>query len=1220
MPRATRQTKTRTNDSVANPTSSDLTPPPPPPAERYSLPIRRPVTTAMVFLTLVVFGLKSYQDLAINLMPDISYPTLTVRTEFEGAAPEDVEKLLTRPLEETLSTAGGMVEISSVSSPGLSEVVLEFTWDTDMNVAQQDVRDRLDLFMPPQEVTQKPVILRYDPTLDPVMRVAITGGDFSDEADPVARERMMMQELTEVRDICERLVKSDLEGELGIAQVLVKGGREEEIQVLLDSARLKNLGLSPAQVVSALAQQNINLSGGRLREGRTEYLVRTLNEYQTVEEVGDTMIPVPGARPIPLREVATVQLGQKDRETVVHINGREAVELAIFKWGDANTVEVCNRLKDLLGFDRAKGMLERLSDAVDKARQGAGGSDYDMELAKTIQSRLPDYTDMVIVSDQSAFIVAAIDEVKWSAINGGLLALLVLYVFLRKMKSTVIIGVAIPISIVAAFVPMFIQEISLNIMSLGGLALGVGMLVDDSIIVLESIFRCVEEGDDIVDAADRGTREVFSADASSTFTTICVFLPIAFVEGIAGQLFRDLALTVTYSLLASLAVALYLIPMLASRQPLAFLSDKDATWITAAYRRARHAGQRRGGAILLLPVYGIGIAWGWAVQTFRDTAGAAIGTLRRTASACVGSGGAGEAVLAWLTLPLVLIQAALLLGLYVVQLALRAVLTVFATFLFLFTIVVVATCWIVGYVLHLVMWVPLKLFDIGFNAFRDGYTVFLRQALPLGPAVLLIVAGVAVHAGYTAAGLGRELIPPMKQGEFGIRMEAPPGTRLEETTEQARAIEEIVLAMEEVDTVAVEVGQEKIKASGDRGENIAQFTVRLKNPKENAPRQDEIIAALRDEVEAATSNQVTFTLPALFSFKTAVELQVRGDDLRELREVGQRALEAVRDVPGVEDIELTMKEGYPEVIIELDRDLLAEKGLTPQGVAQRLRTEVQGDLATRFNRAGAKIDMRVRTDRDRLASLADLRALSVTDGHPPIPLSTVARITVQDGPSEIRRIDQRQTAVITANVQGRDLGAVSRDIEERLKTVSKPRDYQFILGGQNRELQTSYSSMQFALVLAIFLVYVVMACQFESIHQPGLVMFSLPLAFIGTIYALYFLGISISIVVFIGAIVLAGIVVNDSIILIDYVNQLRQRGLSKREAVVQAARVRLRPILITTLTTVLGLLPMALQTGEGAEMRAPMAITIIAGETSATILTLIVIPMAYDLFGGRDPA
>jgi len=392
----------------------------------------------------------------------------------------------------------------------------------------------------------------------------------------------------------------------------------------------------------------------------------------------------------------------------------------------------------------------------------------------------------------------------------------------------------------------------------------------------------------------------------------------------------------------------------------------------------------------------------------------------------------------------------------------------------------------------------------------------------------------------------------------------------------------------------------------------------LKNPKEDMGRHDEIMNEWREAIAHVTSGEVTFSLPSLFSFKTAIELQIRGDQYDELERIGKRVVDAISSVPGVKDPELNMKEGSPEIIIELDRDLLAAKGITPESVAQRLRTEVQGDLPTELNRDGEKIDIRVRTDRSMLSSVDDLKRLSVVDGYPPIPLQSVARISVQEGPNEIRRIDQRQVALVTANVSGSDLGAVMDSVLVAIQDVDVPRGYEISPSGQDRELRTAYTSLQFALILAVFLVYVVMACQFESILHPALVMTTVPLATIGVIYTLSAMSVSISILVYIGVIVLAGIVVNNAIVLVDYINQLIDRGMLKADAVVEAGTVRLRPILMTTMTTVLGLWPMAVATGEGDEIRRPMALTIMAGLTSSTILTLVVIPMVYYLFGGRD--
>lgn len=1183
------------------------------PAKQYRLAIRRPVMTAMLFLSLLVFGWRSYQHLPVNLMPDISYPSLTVRTEYEGAAPEDVESLVTRPLEELLSIVSSMVEISSVSSPGLSEILLEFNWGTDMNVAQQEVRDRLDLFDPPREVTRKPVILRYDPSLDPVMRVAITSG--AADLQPGSQEERIA--LTAIREAAERRLKSDLEAESGIAQARIKGGQEEEIQVLLDVERLKGLGVSPEYVITALAQQNINLSGGRLREGDTEYLVRTLSEFETIDDIANSIVVTPSGAHRLLYELAEVFLGAKERETIVHINGREAVAIDIFKEGDANTVQVCNRIRDLLGFERELTFQDRMLEALRHVQYGtqpggAAGDDPERDVrVGAFRDRLPHDAQLAVISDQSRFIRGAIREVQEATILGGVLALLVLFLFLQEFKSTVIVGIAIPISVIATFVPMFFREISLNIMSLGGLALGVGMLVDNSIVVLESIFRCREEGDSPRDAAERGTREVAGAVVASTLTTICVFLPVAFVEGIAGQLFGDLAMSVTFSLTASLLTALYLIPLIASRTGVTVHSHRHVIWLLRAYYEGRREyGQGVVRALLGIPALGTVYITQFIGQAWRDSFGPAFASLRKmTASPGIRTIAGGFIALA--LLPILFL-------LFGCRIALGTVQTAIVSVLFFAGAACYAVVRLIRLLFNTVMYVPLHLFTFCFNGMRVAYASALRHALRFSPVFLALSALLAVHAGYLALDLGRELMPPMRQGEFGLRLEIRAGARLEETESRARHFEEILRKTPEVDSVTVEVGRESRSAESDRGENVAEFTVLLKDPSRLAQRQDEVIEALRAQlIEAVTDETITFTMPTLFSFRNAVEVQLFGDSLDELRLYGTAAIEALDGVAGLADTELSLKPGYPELIIEMDRELLAARGLSPGQVAQRLRSEIQGEVATRFSRGADKVDIRVRAHQQMLRGVDDLRRLSVTDGLTPIPLSDVAHLRVVEGPSEIRRVSQRRTVLVSANVEGRDLGAVSADIDTRLGRLDMPPDMFFMQGGQRRELDVAFESLRFALLLAVFLVYVVMACQFESIIQPALVMCAAPLALIGVIYTLYATDTNLSVMVFLGGIVLVGIVVNDAIILVDYINQLRTRGLSKLEAIIEAGKARLRPIIMTTVTSVLGLTPMLLSSGEGSEMRRPMALTLISGLTAATLLTLFIIPMAYNLFGGK---
>ncbi len=514
----------------------------------------RPVAILMVVIGVIVFGWISYQQLSVNLMPDISYPSLTVRTMYPGTAPEEVETAISRPIEQALGVVDNLVSISSVSKAGQSDVKLEFTWDTDMNKATADVREMLDqVFLP--EDAERPLILRYDPSLDPIMRLGLYG-DAS---------------LFYLRYLAEEEIKRTLETVEGVAAVKVKGGLEEEIQVELSEQKLALIGIDIQQVKNRLAQENINLAGGNLKEGQTEYLVRTLNEFKTVDEIANVVIGTWNGREIKVRDVGEVRRTHKDREIITRLNGQESVEIEIYKEADANVVAVAERVKRrVFGTPEQQAFVKTLRQGEQttdgKATDGRKGELQKRRMTNFIAYQLPEGVRIEVLSDQSVFIQHAVDEVKSTAKLGGLLAVLILFLFLRSVRSTLIVGISIPISIVATFAAMRLFDVSLNIMSLGGLALGIGMLVDNSIVVLESIARCREEGDALIPATIRGVSEVGSAVFASTLTTVAVFFPIVFVEGVAGQIFADLALTVVFSLLASLAVALFLIPMLSSRE------------------------------------------------------------------------------------------------------------------------------------------------------------------------------------------------------------------------------------------------------------------------------------------------------------------------------------------------------------------------------------------------------------------------------------------------------------------------------------------------------------------------------------------------------------------------------------------------------------------------------------------------------------------------------
>ena len=1323
----------------------------------FAITTQRPVAILMIVMAICVFGWVSYQRLSLNLMPDISYPTVTVRTEYPGTAPEEVETLLSRPLEEELSIVPGLVNITSISKAGQSDIILEFEWDTDMNSIVQDVREKVDRVWLPEEA-KKPLLLRYDPSLDPIMRVGLHGP----------------QDLYALRYLAEHEIKRELEKQEGVAAVKVKGGLEEEIHVALNERQIAIMGLDIGQINARLAQNNVNMPGGNLREGQVEYLIRTLNEFQTIDEISELIIAQQGGADIHLRDIGEVYRSHKDREIVTRVNGGESIEIEIYKEADANIVEVAHLVHNALyGLPVQRAFVEQLQKEEEgkqeekgEAGEGEGEEGNLQEEKKTaarqaieflkmtdfISFRLPEGAELEVLSDQSIFIENSIDEVKSSAMLGGLMAVLVLFIFLRNVVHTLIIGLTIPISIVATFAPMYIFDVSLNIMSLGGLALGVGMLVDNSIVVLESIFRCREEGDDLIRATIRGTGEVGTAVFASTLTTIAVFFPIVFVEGVAGQVFGDMSLTVVFSLLASLCVALFFIPMLASRQ----LEEGDESLLqqlqksdflrlhalerarTAMGEKEKRLVERLLPVVLALPylVYEMGqrlllgiatlvaavlkLVWillfeliwvllkplekfwlkpermfqsrmnnwaesdrfttrrlthwvwvallavnvlftgllsaeiipkeifegiegfdpSWITQGLAGLTGLALAfamqDFERVWSGIVGFGSPSALTrgmqgywgwvgrpsrLVWkiLKLPLFPLVLVYLIFRFLLQSVLRLVGIALHVALMLFGLVLVTALFLLGMVLLPIFLPLLFLFEKGFGLVQQAYPALLRRALRQRLAVVgLALAGFLLCWYQLVPQLGSELIPQVHQAEFNLDISLPVGTPLEKTAEVTERIEAVAQEQPEVERLATTVGTDMAASSSSQeGEHTAQVTIKMKEGA-TAVEEELLVKRLRGLLSDLPEVKIEVSHPALFSFKTPVEVEIRGYNLVTLRRLSQEAEEKLRTVPGLVDVRSSLQAGNPELQISYKRDRLAEFGLGLRNVAELVRNKVQGKVATDFREKEQQIDVLVRLrEADRLG-LNELEQLVVNPGAVvPIRLSAVADIRVNEGPSEIRRIDQQRAALITANIQGIDLGTASVLINDVLQDIEYPTGFGYFISGQNKEMETSMRSLYAALALAIFLVYIVMASQFESLVHPFVIMFTVPLALIGVIAVLYLGQIPLSIVVFIGMIMLAGIVVNNAIVLVDYINTLRRGGMEKMEAIVQAGSVRLRPILMTTMTTVLGLLPMALGIGEGAEIRTPMAITVIAGLSSSTVLTLVVIPVVYSLFDRR---
>lgn len=1106
---------------------------------------RRRVTVMMATLTLVLFGFIALSGLKVNLLPDLSYPTLTVRTEYTGAAPAEIETLISEPVEEAVGVVKGLRKLKSVSRTGQSDVVLEFAWGTDMDKASLEVRDKMESLALPLEA-KPPVLLRFNPSTAPIMRLVLASKGEESQAD-----------LTRLRRYADDDLKKKLEPVEGVAAVKVGGGLEDEVQVDIDQQKLAQLNLPIDTVIQRLQQENINISGGRLEEGSQRFLVRTVNQFGTVDEIRDMLVTtqaaggggaqsaaeemarvaaatgnasamaaaagvqsassgggaIAGGMPIRLKDIADVRQGYKEREAIIRLGGHEAVELAIYKEGDANTVSTADAIEAQL---------------------------------KTIKEQMPPDIELTTIDDQSQFIRHAISDVKKDAVIGGMLAILIIFLFLRDGWSTFVVGLSLPVSIITTFFFMDQFDLSLNVMSLGGLALATGLVVDDSIVVLESIAKARERGLGILDAAIQGTREVSMAVVASTLTTIAVFLPLVFVEGIAGQLFRDQALTVALAIAISLVVSMTLIPMLSSlkgRAPLAFPEEAPhPTWKPESKWQKPLAYSGRGIGAFFRYLF-FGIAW-------------LIVRLWRGISAVVGP---------------------------VMQAVSRFAMRIYG-------------------------WGEAKYLRLLPNALSHPRKVLFVAALAFGATCLVVPL------------LGTDLIPQLAQDRFEMTVKLPPGTPLRDTDQVVRQLQR---AHGKDTGMAALYG---VSGSGTRldasptesGENIAKLTAVMEDGG-SEELEAELTEKLRGSMKNVSNAQLDFSRPELFSLSTPLEIELQGPDLPQIEAAGRKLASMLRANKHYADVTSTVEQGFPEIQIRFDQDRAAALGLTTRQIADVVVKKVRGEVATRYSFRDRKIDVLVRARASDRASVDDIRNLIVNPGSTrPVRLSAVADVVAGTGPSEIHRADQVRVAIVSANLRDIDLGTAVQEVRQMVADSPLGVDVGMHIGGQGEELASSVRSLMFAFGLAVFLVYLVMASQFESLLHPFVILFTIPLALVGAVLALLITNSAVSVVVFIGLILLVGLVVKNAIILIDKVNQLREEGHGKHEALVEGARSRLRPIVMTTLCTLFGFFPLAVAMGEGAEVRSPMAITVIGGLLVSTLLTLVVIPVVYDLLDRRS--
>lgn len=1017
---------------------------------------RRPVAVTMMILVLLVLGTVSLTRISIDLLPKMTLPVAAVMATYPGAGPEEIEELVTKPLESVLATVSNVDSIQSISSADAATIIVQFNWGTDMDFATLDMREKIDLVMSrlPDGV-DRPRVVKFDPSMMPIMILSVSSEG---------------RDLASLKTLLEDKVAPRLERVQGVAYATVMGGPKEEVRVLVDSRRLAGYGFSLSQLVQALKAENLNLPGGTIKQGKREFILRTTGEFKSLDELRNLVVTNSQGVSVRLGDLADVEEVEEQKEYAL-LNGRPSIGIMIQKETDANTVKVANQVRR---------EMEKLSREL-------SGLKYSY------------------VFDQSKFIQRSIGRLTSNAISGAVLAIVILYLFLRNVRSTLVIALSIPISIIATFTLVYFNGLTLNMMSLGGLALGVGMLVDNSIVVLENIYRHREEGESRLLAAQNGASEVAMAITASTLTTIAVFLPIVFIQGLTAQIFRELALTVTFSLLASLLVALTVVPMLASKILVL---------------------EQNGGAAPTRP--------GLFYRASRWTA-------RQLAS------------------------------------------------------------------------------------LNNRYRMLLAWALDHRRMVLTIAAAAFILSLLAVPLVGTEFFPSTDAGRLSVSIKLPVGATLEETDKIAERVGQIASTYPEVETVFVSVGRsmQGMSMSGSDS-NTASLNIELKPRQERRRSDREIADALRRQVAKIPGAEIRVATSSLINMggsmtggggSQAISLSIRGDDLDVLRDLAQKVEALVAKVPGTREVQTSFSEGRPEVQVRLNRSKAASLGLSAAQVAQTLSTAVQGQVATEYRIGGKEKDIRVGLTEESADSLTDLRSLLIsTPTGLEVPLADVADIVIAQGPVTINREDQARVVTVSCDVLGRPLGAVSRDIARQLAGLKLPPGYSLTFGGENKEMIDAFAALSLALGLAVILVYMVMAAQFESLLHPFTIMFSLPLALIGVVLALLITGKPVSVPAFIGIIVLAGIVVNNAIVLVDYINTLRARGLGLREAVLKAGPTRLRPILMTTLTTVLGLFPLSLGLGEGGELQAPLAITVIGGLSMSTLLTLVVVPLVYTLF------
>lgn len=1066
------------------------------------LAVNRPITFMMLSLILIGFGLYGLNNLRLNLYPDVTFPTITVYTTYEGVAPEDMEALITRQVEEQVGSISGVRRVRSLSSQGASVVKLNFNWGTDLFVAETEVRKQLDMIRRglPDEVDQ-PIVFSYDPNDEPVVVLALT----SDNRSP-----------RELRTIATRQLEQRIERLPGIASAETAGGFDRQINVRVSNAQMRAYNLDVSDISNRIQQENVQVPAGELTEGETVFSLRTIGDFRNIEEIRNSIVSVTDdGAPVYLKDVAWVEDGIAQPIGNVRVQGSDGVIMNIYKQSDSNVVNAAN------------GVVNNLDD---------------------LRSILPSDVTLEVLTNRADFISMSINNLIMTGLQAVFLVVIMLLLFLRSGRSALVVAITIPISIIATFSIMDFSNVSLNIISLSGLTLAVGLVVDNAVVVLENIFRFKEDGASGKDAAIQGAQEVATPVIVSTLTTLVVFLPILFVPGIAGLLFGDLALTISFALIVSVLVAITLIPVLSSRffeselitadkkDPAANLFKKLLVW------RRQNVYTR----IASLPLFALYfIIWPFLK------------------------------LYAWLA---------------------RSTKSVFADR--------------VGPAL-----------GRQFDRLENGYKSMLNKSLKksglivLG-AFLLLVGSIPIF--YV---LGGEFFPQVDENFIILEVQREPGVSLMELERSIIQVEEKVRdEVPEARLVVSDYGDKiGIEGADNPGGNHGRVRIELVPVEQRSRSQMQITASLlelMDDIPGANIREVQED-PLSPDGETGLIVQIYGFDQQVKQNLANGVMERLRDIDGIVNVFSTADQGRPELRVEMDRERIARVGMNTSQVASALSNAVQGSVATSFVDQGLEFQVLVEVDpidRAQSTALEDLQ-IKTPDGEW-MPLRNLARIERFTGPSNILRVNQERMVEVEADLGNLDLRSATELAEAALGGIDWPEGYRFELGGSSEEQRESFYFLMIAFLVAGVLTYMVMASQFESLVEPFIIIVTIPLALTGVLLMLWITSTPVSVTAMVGLVLLTGIVVNNGIVMIDYIKILQSRGQNRHEAIVNGAGRRLRPILMTAFTTILAMVPLALQLGAGAETWSPMARAVIGGLTMSTILMLFAVPCMYYIING----